>query len=462
MPLLIRSLVCAGITSLVISAGPAVAEMTRMMQEGALTPSLAPIVETVAPGVVSISVSSQQSVDNPLFTDPFFRQFFNFVPEGMPLNRFVEASGSGVVVDAEEGLVLTNAHVLENAETITVHLADGRNYPAEIRGLDPDTDIAALMIDAKDLSALTIGHSGDLRVGDYVLAVGNPFGLEGTVTLGIVSALGRSGLGIEGYENFIQVDAAINPGNSGGALVNLRGELVGINTAIAGPTGGNVGIGFAIPIDMAMQIASQLITDGRVDRGQVGIVLQNLAKALGFQGEGGDLITEVLPGSPAELAGLSVGDVIFSIDGERVPNKAALRLLVSLKRPGTDVMIGVLRDGHSQEVRVTLRSADDEGRMGNRSDGVRQAAALLEGTTLSAVPNGAGPDGTQGGVLIETLAATSPLGAAGLRPGDVITEANSENVKTPQELDAIARDISAGLVVRVYRMGRAFFAVVGG
>ena len=269
MPPFRSVLFCAALTSLFMATGAAVADMSLTTQEGVLTPSLAPIVATVAPGVVSISVSSQQSVDNPVFTDPFFRQFFDFLPEGIPRDLFVQASGSGVVVDATEGLILTNAHLLENAETITVRLADGREYPAEIRGVDQDTDVAALIIKASNLTALTIGHSGDLRVGDYVLAVGNPFGLEGTVTLGIVSALGRSGLGIEGYENFIQVDAAINPGNSGGGLVNLRGELVGINTAIAGPTGGNVGIGFAIPIDMAMQVASQLVADGRVDHRQL-------------------------------------------------------------------------------------------------------------------------------------------------------------------------------------------------
>lgn len=465
MPPFRCSLVCAGLTSLFISAGPAVAEMSMTTQDGALTPSLAPIVDTVAPGVVSISVSSQQSVDNPVFTDPFFRQFFDFLPEGIPLDLFVEASGSGVVVDATEGLILTNAHLLENAETITVHLADGREYPAEIRGVDHDTDVAALMIEASNLTALTIGRSGDLRVGDYVLAVGNPFGLEGTVTLGIVSALGRSGLGIEGYENFIQVDAAINPGNSGGGLVNLRGELVGINTAIAGPTGGNVGIGFAIPIDMAMQVASQLITDGRVDRAQIGITLQDLrpelAKAFGFQGQGGVLITEVLPGSPAEIAGLAPGDIIASVDGEDITDSAALRLVVSLKRPGTDVVIGFQRDGRMREVRVTLRSADGATETGDRSGEVHNLSALLEGATLGAVPNGAGRDGSQGGVLIESLAANSPLSAAGLRPGDVITSANGHDVSTPQELDEIAEDASGALVVRVYRMGRAFFAVVG-
>ena len=466
MPPFRSVLFCAALTSLFMATGAAVADMSLTTQEGVLTPSLAPIVATVAPGVVSISVSSQQSVDNPVFTDPFFRQFFDFLPEGIPRDLFVQASGSGVVVDATEGLILTNAHLLENAETITVRLADGREYPAEIRGVDQDTDVAALMIEASNLTALTIGHSGDLRVGDYVLAVGNPFGLEGTVTLGIVSALGRSGLGIEGYENFIQVDAAINPGNSGGGLVNLRGELVGINTAIAGPTGGNVGIGFAIPIDMAMQVASQLVADGRVDRGQIGITLQDmrpeLAKAFGFVGRGGVLITEVLPGSPAEIAGLAPGDIIASIDGEDIADSAALRLVVGMKRPGTDVMIGFQRDGRQQEVRVTLRSIGGADQQSDRSEDLRDMSALLDGAALVAVPNGAGRDGNQGGVLIESLAANSPLGAAGLRPGDVIISANGRDVSTPQALDDIAKDASGALVVRVYRMGHAFFAIVGG
>lgn len=466
MTRLLQSLVSAGLTILVIAAGPSAAKMTFTTQEGVMTPSLAPIVENVAPGVVSIMVSSQYSVDDPSFTNPFLGQFYDVFPEGMPFERFWETIGSGVIVDAEEGLILSSAHVLENADTVTVRLADGREFPAEIRGIDPDTDIAALAIEAKDLTALTIGYSHSLRVGDYVLAIGSPFGLESTVTLGIVSALGRSGLGVEGYENFVQIDAAINPGNSGGALTNLRGELIGINTALAGPTGGNVGIGFAIPIDMAMQVVAQLVTEGRVDRGEIGITVQDLtpdlARAFGFQGEGGALIAEVLPRSPAEVAGLAAGDIIFSIDGEGVADSAALRLAAGFKRSGMDITLGFLRNGQAREVRVTLRSSAADASMDNRDVDVHYSASQLAGAMLSAVSNGAGRDGSLGGVLVKALDMASPLSAARLLPGDIITQANGHDVHTPQELDDIARYSTATLVVRAYRMGRAFFAVVGG
>lgn len=465
MPVLLRPLFSIVLGGALCAASPVMPEVRLSADEMAVTPSLAPIVESVAPGVVSISVSSQESLESPVFTDPFFRQFFDFLPHEVPLERFVEASGSGVIVDAEAGLVLTNAHVLEYAKSITVHLSDGRDLRAEIRGIDEETDIAALSIDAENLEGLVIGRSRGLRVGDYVLAVGNPFGLEGTVTLGIVSALGRTGLGIEGYEDFIQVDAAINPGNSGGALVNLRGELVGINTAIAGPTGGNVGIGFAIPIDMAMQVALQLVENGRVERGQIGIMIQDLdpdlAEAFGVADTGGVLIADIVPGSPAEVAGLKPGDIVVAVDNDSVDDAAELRLAVSFKQPGATVRLGLIREGRPQSMRVTLGRAVGSQVEANRGGPSVPATGRLDGATLRSVPADEGSGGRRSGVLVEDLDAASPLSAAGVRPGDVIVEAGGKPVHSPQELDRRARQSDGPLILRIYRAGRAYFTTIG-
>jgi serine protease Do/serine protease DegQ len=278
-------------------------------------PSLAPMLDNVTPAVVNIATEGRvQMKQNPLFNDPFFRRFFN-VPRGQqPLERKTQSLGSGVIVDSERGLVLTNNHVIANAVEITVTLRDGRQLKAEVVGTDPETDVAVIKIPSENLVDIQPSDSDALRVGDFVVAIGNPFGLGQTVTSGIVSALSRSGLGIEGYEDFIQTDASINPGNSGGALVNLRGELVGINTAIFSQSGGNIGIGFAIPINLALQITEQLLEKGEVDRGFIGIQAQDLnpdlAEAFGMKHQRGAIVNSVFPDSPAENAGLRPGDVI--------------------------------------------------------------------------------------------------------------------------------------------------------
>jgi Do/DeqQ family serine protease len=320
-------------------------------ERGVLT--LAPLLAPITPGVVNIAVRSRvERPANPLLDDPFFRRFFD-LPD-LPRQREVLSAGSGVIVDARRGYVLTNSHVLANAAEVQVTLKDRRAYPARIVGSDPETDIALLQLDASDLTAVPLGDSGRLQVGDVVIAIGNPFGLGQTVTSGIVSALGRSGLGLEGYEDFIQTDASINPGNSGGALVNSRGELVGINTAILGPTGSNIGIGFAVPVNMARAVMTQLIEHGEVRRGRLGITIQDLTPALadsmGLDLRGGAVISEIEAGSAAARAGLTPGDVIVEVNGQAVLDADDLRNLIGLMPVGTDLAIVLYREGRERSV----------------------------------------------------------------------------------------------------------------
>jgi Do/DeqQ family serine protease len=318
---------------------------------GVLT--MAPLLAGVTPGVVNIAVRSRvERAPNPLFDDPFFRRFFEL--PAVPREREVLSAGSGVIVDAARGYLLTNSHVVANPAEIQVTLKDRRSYPARLVGSDPATDIALVQIDAPGLTALAFGDSDRLEVGDLVIAIGNPFGLGQTVTSGIVSALGRSGLGLEGYEDFIQTDASINPGNSGGALVNSRGELVGINTAIIGPTGGNVGIGFAVPANMARAVMGQLSAYGAVRRGRIGITIEDLTpeRARDLQPEltGGAVITAVEPGSPAARAGLGPGDVIVQVNGQPIQDAGDLRNLVGLMPVGADLQIVLYHDGRARSV----------------------------------------------------------------------------------------------------------------
>jgi serine protease DegQ len=315
-------------------------------------PTLAPMLRKVMPSVVSITVQARvPAEDNPLYRDPFYRRYFGDQP---PAERRALAAGSGVIIDADRGLILTNNHVIRNAEQIAVALADGRRIQARLLGTDPPTDIALIRVAAKGLAALPLGNSDVLEIGDYVVAIGNPFGLGQTATAGIVSALGRSGLGIEGYEDFIQTDAAVNPGNSGGALVNIEGELVGINAAIVGPAGGNVGIGFAIPTVIAREVADQLVRFGAVERGQLGVsVSDHLAEMpAGQQMEVtlGAMIASVVRGSGAERAGLRPGDIIVAINGRPIVSGSQLRALVGLVRPGGNVTLDVIRNGERTQM----------------------------------------------------------------------------------------------------------------
>jgi Do/DeqQ family serine protease len=321
-------------------------------------PTLAPLLKDVTPAVVNIAVKGHEAV-NPLFNDPLYRRYYD-VPEGAPM-RETQAAGSGVIVDAKAGYVITNNHVVEHADEIVVTLKDNRQLQAKLVGADAATDIAVLQVEPKNLTAVPIGDSDKLEVGDFVIAIGNPFGLGQTVTSGIVSALGRSGMHIENYEDFIQTDASINPGNSGGALINLRGELIGINTAIIGPAGGNVGIGFAVPISMATSVMRQLVAYGEVRRGRIGIELQDLtpdiAEALGMDVLGGAVVGRVEVGSPARRAGLQAGDVIIEVDGLPVRNSSDLRNRVGLTPVGETIRLTILRRGGRSTVDVTIEGA---------------------------------------------------------------------------------------------------------
>ncbi|MDA8108543.1 MAG: trypsin-like peptidase domain-containing protein, partial [Betaproteobacteria bacterium] len=320
----LRLALAAGL-ALLIAAPAALAGAIPMAQGPGGVPTLAPLLERVTPAVVNIAVLQKSpEEDNPLLQDPFFRRFFGLPESSQPQM----AAGSGVIVDAKNGYVLTNRHVIKDATQVMITLKDNRRFPARVIGSDAGTDIAVLQIKAEHLSALPFGDSDALRVGDFVVAIGNPFGIGQTVTSGIVSALGRSGLSPEGYEDFIQTDAPINPGNSGGALVDLRGELVGINSAIIGPSGGNVGIGFAVPSNMAHAVMEQLIRFGKVKRGRLGISMKDLtpelARTLGVTAEEGAVIAEVQNDSPAARAGLQPGDVVVAIDGRPVRSAAEL------------------------------------------------------------------------------------------------------------------------------------------
>src|SRR6266853_38615 len=313
---------------------------------GAPLQSIAPVVSRVTPGVVGISVRGRVREDNPLLQDPLFRRFFNL--QQQPVERETQATGSGVIVDAAQGYVMTNAHVVENANSIEVTTKDNRRLTAKLIGRDPDTDIAVLQLPANTLTAVPIGDSDRLQVGDFVLAIGNPFGLGQTVTSGIISALGRSP-GIEGYEDFIQTDASINPGNSGGPLVDLQGRVVGINTAIVAPSGGNVGIGFAVPINMVRQVMDQLVQYGEIKRGRIGVAIQDLtpdiAQALGTKRTQGAVIARVEPGSPAERAGLRTNDLVVAVNGVPMRNGAELKNRVGLARIGVEAELTIARGG---------------------------------------------------------------------------------------------------------------------
>jgi len=423
-------------------------------------PSLAPMLEKVLPGVVSIAVRGRVPAEqNPLLSDPFFRRFFGLPEHQQPQEREFQAAGSGVVVDPARGYVVTNNHVVEKADEITVILSDGRRLQAKKVGTDPATDVAVVRIPAEGLTGLVLGDSDKLRVGDYVVAVGNPFGLEQTVTSGIVSALGRTGLGIEGYENFIQTDASINPGNSGGALVNLRGELVGINSAIIGPSGGNVGIGFAIPINMVRQVMNQLIAHGKVSRGQLGIRIQDLtpdlAKALEIDAREGALVADVMAKSPAKKSGLQAGDVITAVNGERVRNAAGLRNKIGLLPVGSQVRLDIIRKGRSKQLSARLAAAVPEKLT------VPAKVPALSGVTLGPIEPGSPLYGRAQGAVILEIKKDSPAARAGLRPGDAIVGVNQQPVASPQDVVRIASEVKGRLLLQIMRGDTVLFVVIG-
>ncbi len=396
-------------------------------------PSLAPLVKQVSPAVVSIATRGTVQTPNPLMEDPFFRRFFGVPPQP----REVRSAGSGVIVDAKNGYILTNHHVIENASEIEVALLDNRNVKATVVGSDEGTDIAVLKLsEPGQLTQIALGNSDQVQVGDFVVAIGNPFGLQHTVTSGIVSALGRSGISPDGYEDFIQTDASINPGNSGGALINLKGELIGINSAIFSNSGGNIGIGFAIPVNIAKSIMSQILQYGKIRRGLLGVSISDFnadtAKAYGVEAHDGALVQEVTSGSSAEKAGLKVGDVIVAVDGDAISSASDLRTTIGLKRSGDKVRLDVLRDGKKS----TLTAMLDE-REANEQIGAAEIHQGLEGADLANY-DGSGGSFNGPAVLVTAVEPESPAAARGLRPNDIIVAVNRVRVHSVKELQAIA------------------------
>ncbi len=419
--------------------------------DGEPLPSLAPVLEKVTPSVVNIYTQTRVRIRSPLMDDPFFRRFFN-VPD-QPRERVSQSLGSGVIVDAERGYILTNNHVIAGADDISVTLSDGRSFSAEVIGTDPDTDLAMVRIETDGLQAVPLADSDELRVGDFVVAVGNPFGLGQTVTSGIVSALGRAGFrGLE-YQNFIQTDASINPGNSGGALINLRGELVGINSAIFTPSGGNVGIGFAIPSAMARYVMEQLEEFGEVRRGTLGLYVQDLtadlAGAFGLDKPQGVLVAEVVDDSPAERAGIQAGDVITSIAGYPVRNMQEFHNVEGQLPIGEQRQLTLQRNQKERQVSIgvaELRELD-----GGMIDG------RLHGARFEELPAKLRADRVKG-VLLAELEPGSLLLRKGLRAGDIITGANRQSVQSLADLQDIVQSSNGPIFLQIRRNGGDYVA----
>ncbi|MDD9981315.1 MAG: Do family serine endopeptidase [Gammaproteobacteria bacterium] len=426
------------------------------MRDG--VPTLAPLLQKVTPAVVNISVETiAPQRHNPLLRDPFFRRFFNLPDDAPPRPR--QSAGSGVIVDADRGFVLSNHHVIVRADSVMVTLKDNRRFEAEVLGSDAGTDIALLRIEAGGLTALQTGDSDALEVGDFVIAIGNPFGLGQTVTSGIVSALGRSGINVEGYEDFIQTDASINPGNSGGALVNLHGELVGINTAIIGPSGGNVGIGFAVPVNIATAVMQQLAEHGEMQRGKIGVMIQDLtpdlAEALDLDIERGALVSRVQERSPAEQAGLQAGDVIVAVGGTKVESSRDLRNSIGLVRVGEEIEIDVQREQHRIRLDVRVGGEDSGEHLG-----AVDAPPALQGAMLRDLEQGDPAYGRIDGVIAAEVEPGSPAARNGIRPGDVIVAVNRRRVRNTRELESAFEQAGQVLALNIVRGNGQLFIVI--
>jgi serine protease Do/serine protease DegQ len=415
---------------------------------GAPLPSLAPVVKRASPAVVNIATRgtvAERGQQNPLLEDPFFRRFFD-VPDQGPRQRQFQSAGSGVVVDAKLGLIVTNAHVVENATEITVTTNDGHDYKATVVGADAAADVAVVKVKDAHLQEIPLGDSSKSEVGDFVLAIGNPFGLQHTVTYGIISALGRSGINPDGYEDFIQTDASINPGNSGGALINLRGELIGINSAILSRSGGNIGIGFAIPSNMVRTIMDQLVKYGKVERGLLGVSIltltPDLADNLGAKDLQGALVQQVVDGSAADKAGIKAGDVITSVNGAAVKSAAELRNRIGLMRVGENVDVALVRDGKARHLTaiVTAKSGSTGGAEDSATGELHRA---LEGADLGDAKGGTG-------VVVRSIEPGSPASQTLLKANDVITNVNRKPVANLKELRAAVKDQST-LLLTVHR-----------
>ena len=425
--------------------------------DGEPLPTLAPMIEKVSPSVVNIATTSTVIERSPLFNDPFFRRFFDVPQHQRERERKRTGLGSGVVIDADNGHIITNNHVIERADNIVVTLSDGRKLDAVVIGRDEGADIAVIQVEADNLTEIQIADSEELRVGDFVVAIGNPFGLAQTVTSGIVSALGRSRLGIESYEDFLQTDASINPGNSGGALVNLRGELIGISTAIVGPSGGSVGIGFAIPVNMAQQITAQLIEHGEVKRGRLGFtaqdLTQDLAEAFDIDQNKGVVVASVEPDSPAEKAGIKTGDVILAINGVPVEDSADVRNTIGLLRVGTEIELDVVRNGKAMQLSALI--TERETKTISSGDISKQLAGAKLTLTEEDNRNGS----VDKVIIVSGLEPGSAAAQAGLRNDDIIHSINKQPVEDFDQLKEAVKD-TRGLLLNIQRGQRGLFLLI--
>jgi len=420
--------------------------------DGQQQPSLAPIIKKTAPAVVNIATYTLQHAYNPLQESPFFRHFFS-LPEKIEETRKVQSAGSGVIVNADEGYVLTNYHVIKGSDDIEVKLQDGRSFKAKLIGSDKKVDIALLKIKGDHFSAIELADSNSLEVGDFVVAIGNPFGLGQTVTSGIVSALGRNGLGIEGYEDFIQTDASINPGNSGGALIDMNGRLVGINSAIIAPAGGNVGIGFAIPTEVAQSAMSQLLEFGEVRRGGIGARFQDLSPELAHAFEldsaitstyQGAIIASVTPGSAAEEAGLKTGDVIISANERIIHNANDINNRIGLTPIGKRLSLSLIRDGDTLQTDTKIKPIPIPEIAGEI------LSAYLKGAHLMDMILNDQEEST--GIIVKDIAANSYTEQLGLKSGDVIYGINRTRIRSIEQLKHFLSQRS----VQAFRLRRGY------
>lgn len=444
---LIHSLILT--STLLFSSIPVSAKLPTYV-DGQMMPSLAPMLEKVTPAVVLISVKGTHEVKHQGIPDVF--RFFNRGPRQQPKEKEFRGLGSGVIIDSEEGYIITNNHVIAEADEILITLKDGRKLEAKKLGADAESDIALLQVKADNLTAVTISDSDSLRVGDFAVAIGSPFGLGQTVTSGIVSALGRSGLNIENYEDFIQTDAAINSGNSGGALVNLRGELIGINTAIIGPNGGNVGIGFAIPSNMAKNLVDQLVEYGEVRRGVLGVsgrsVNSDIAKALELETNQGGFVEQVMPDSAAEKSGISAGDVIIAVNGKTVKSFSEIRAKIGSLGAGNSIDITIItRDGDKKTVKVTLQKPE---------------LSTVEAATIHPMFEGATLENStsEPGVTISKIIKGSPAERIGLKNGDIINGINRQRLENIAHLRDYLNDHQGLLALNIVRGNQNLYLMV--
>lgn len=447
--LLSVTLLLVTVTSNTFAAVPAYAN-------GQPLPSLAPMIEKTRPAVVNIATRGSVDIQNhPLLNDPLFRRFFKGF-ENLPQRKEVKSLGSGVIIDADAGYIVTNHHVIDGADEIAITLHDGQQLEAKIVGSDPEADVAILKVEHEnlELTHIPFADSSELRVGDFAVAIGNPFGLGQTVTSGIISALGRTGLGIEGYEDFIQTDASINPGNSGGALVNLRGELIGINTAILASGGtGNVGIGFAIPINMVRELTNQLIEYGEVRRGMLGVIMQNLtpelASAFGLDLHQGVVISQVVDDSAAAKAGLKAGDVVSDINGVPVKSASAMRNMVGLMRVGAKMEITVLRDGDEKKLTAYIEDEVEQSVTGEKLN-PKLAGAVLESHD----------EGGNSFLVVADVSRGSAAWNNRLRKGDLILSVNRAPVKTLGDIKKMVKPGDKQILFNVQRGQTALFILI--